>query len=286
MNFFRTEKTEDGSLTFYSPEFEETFHSKFGAKKEAEIIYIQGCQLPKKAQTQSSLKILDICYGLGYNTAEALASIWSVNPHCQIEIIALEIDERVPFQALNDQLLQLWQQPIIDLLTQLAIDKYISTDNLQAKLLIEDARITIQKLASQNFQADAIFLDPFSPPKCPQLWTVEFLHLVAQCLHPQGRIATYSCSAAIRNALKLAGLYLGQNQPVGKRSPGTIASFINSQLIPLSLLEQEHLNTRASIPYRDYSLQDIASMIIQRRENEQTLSNLETTSQWKKRWFS
>lgn len=286
MNVFPTQTTEDGSLTFFSSEFNEAFHSKFGAKKEAYITYIQGCQLLEKAKTQPSLKIIDICYGLGYNTAEALTSIWSINPNCQIEIIALEIDERVPLQAIDNKLWKYWPQKIINLLTKLAIHKNTHTDNLQARLFIEDARVTIQKLAALNFQADAIFLDPFSPPKCPQLWTVEFLNLVAKCLNPKGIIATYSCSAAIRKALQLAGLHLGENKSVGRRAPGTIASFASQNFIPLSLVAREHLNTRAAIPYRDPNLNDSAPIIIQRRENEQKASTLETTSKWKKRWFS
>jgi tRNA U34 5-methylaminomethyl-2-thiouridine-forming methyltransferase MnmC len=286
MNAFDTRETDDGSLTFFSSEFGETFHSKFGAKKEAEIVYVEGCQLSEKAQTQSALKIIDICYGLGYNTAAALDSIWTTNPNCHVEIIALELDQRVPLQALDNQLLNYWSTDIVKLLTDLVITKSISNKNLQAQLFIEDARITIQKLAAKNLQADAIFLDPFSPPQCPQLWTVEFLNLVANCLNSEGIIATYSGSAAIRTALQLAGLNIGPNKCLGRKSPGTIASFTKKYLIPLSLREREHLKTRAAIPYRDPFLSDSMTTIQQRRAEEQKISTFEPTSQWKKRWFS
>jgi tRNA U34 5-methylaminomethyl-2-thiouridine-forming methyltransferase MnmC len=286
MNVFEIQETEDGSFTFFSSEFGETFHSKFGAKKEAQITYIQGCKLLEKAKNKPSLKILDICYGLGYNTAEALSSIWSMDPHCHLEIIALELDLRVPLQAIDNQLLNYWDKDIIYLLIELAKTKNISTKNLQAKLLLEDARISMQKLASKEFKADAIFLDPFSPPKCPQLWTVEFLNLAAKCLHSEGIIATYSCSAAIRSAFQLAGLNIGPNNAVGRRSPGTIASFSQENLMPLSLMEIEQLKTRAGIPYRDPFLRDSTDIIKQRRENEQKISKLEPTTKWKKRWFS
>jgi tRNA U34 5-methylaminomethyl-2-thiouridine-forming methyltransferase MnmC len=286
MNVFETRTTSDGSVTFFSPEFGETFHTKFGAKKEAEISFVQGCNLLKKAQEKSVIKIIDICYGLGYNTAAALDSIWSINPHCKIELFALEYDQKVPFQAIENQLLTLWSEPIPSLLTNLAQNQLVSTNNLNAQLFYEDARISIQKIAKIGFKADAIFLDPFSPPKCPQLWTVDFITLVTQCLDHQGRIATYSCSAALRSALILAGLKIGANFCIGRRSPGTIASFTEENLPPLSEKEKEHLNTRAAIPYRDPSLSDSAEIIKQRRQEEQTLSNLEPSSQWKKRWFS
>jgi tRNA U34 5-methylaminomethyl-2-thiouridine-forming methyltransferase MnmC len=286
MNDFATQITADGSQTFYSSEFEEHFHSKYGAKTEAEIIYLQGCRLPTKISQQAEIKIIDICYGLGYNTAATIALVKQLNCQCTLEIIALELDERVPRQALENNLLSHWSPEIRKLLQQLIEEKEVNQPSLKLKLLIGDARQTITKIIQDNFLADAIFLDPFSPPKCPQLWTVEFLSLVAKCLHPQGIIATYSCSAAIRKALQIAGLKIGANFSVGRRSPGTLATYDFTPLPPLSVIDLEHLQTRASIPFRDPQLQDSAEVIKKRRAEEQRLSILESTSQWKKRWFS
>ena len=47
MNIFESQMTADGSLTFYSPQFDENFHSKYGAKTESEVIYLKGCRLPE-----------------------------------------------------------------------------------------------------------------------------------------------------------------------------------------------------------------------------------------------
>ena len=284
MNYFASKITEDGSKTFYSPEFNENFHSKYGAKTEAEIIYLQGCRLRDKIEQQTEIKIIDVCYGLGYNTAATIDLIHQLNCECNVEIIALELDERVPRQALEKELLNHWSIKTINLLKQLIEDKEVKQTSLKLKLLIGDARQTIKKIVQHKFLADAIFLDPFSPPKCPQLWTVEFLSLVAKCLHPQGIIATYSCSASVRKALQIAGLNLGRNFSVGRRSPGTLATYEFSSIPPLSQMDLEHLQTRASIPFRDPQLQNCAEVIKQRRNEEQSLSFLESTSQWKKRW--
>lgn len=276
--------TGDGSYTFFSKEYGETFHSNSGAKEEAERKFIQSCRIPQKAQEQSSLKLLDICYGLGYNSAAALAAIWAINPNCHIELIALEIDEKVPQNALAQGLLDDWLFSIPEILTILAKDRQIKTLNLQARLIIGDARQTLQKIHGDHFLADAIFLDPFSPTKCPQLWTVEFLSLVSRCLNSTGYLATYSCAASVRIALQMAELMIGATESVGRRSPGTIASWSPDHLPPLSQQEKEHLQTKAAIPYRDPSLADCATVIRQRRDIEQKASNLEVTSHWKKRW--
>jgi tRNA U34 5-methylaminomethyl-2-thiouridine-forming methyltransferase MnmC len=284
-NQFTPQLTEDGSYTFFSPEFQETFHSSFGAKQEAEVRYIEPCQIKELATQQSTVRILDVCYGLGYNSAAALEAIWSVNPQCQVELIALEISADVPRQAIQHNLLAQWQLPTPSLLAELSSEFKVCQDFLFAKLLLNDARQAIQSLVTENWQADAIFLDPFSPPKCPQLWTVEFISLLSKCLTPQGRLATYSSSAAVRTALLSAGLNIGSITGAGRKSPGTIAAFEYKNLPELSIMEQEHLQTRAAIPYRDRSLQDRAEQIIVRRQQEQQQSPQESTSQWRKRWM-
>ena len=303
------QETSDGSFTFYSPEFGELFHSYHGAQQEARCKFVEPTELAQKAQ-QPRVRLLDLCYGLGYNTASALETIWSINPACFVEWVGLELDAAIPQAAIAQGLLQHWPSPIPELLTALVspdgesttipgvhcsvlelqgesrASRTVTTPQFQGTLWLGDARKTIQQVVNQGFQADAIFLDPFSPPNCPQLWTVEFLGCLARCLSPTGRLATYSCSASVRTALMAAGLKIGATAPVGRRSPGTVASFCDRNLPPLSPQEQEHLQTRAAIPYRDPNLSDAAEEIRQRRQQEQVLSRLEPTASWKKRWAS
>ena len=282
---FPVESTADGSQTFYSETFGEWFHSRGGAYAEARTTYVQATNLVERTLQQQGIVILDVCYGLGYNTAAALESIWSLNPTAAIRLIGLELDAQVPQAAIAQGLLKDWPIPVQTTLATLATAHHIRT-SLQADLLIGDARQSIQPLAQSDFQADVIFLDPFSPPRCPQLWTVEFLTLVARCLHPQGILATYSCAAAVRTALKLAGLSIGSITVIGRRWPGTIATHTNRRLPLLSLQEQEHLETRAAVPYRDPTLQDTAEAIQKRRAQEQATSPLKATGAWRKRWLT
>ncbi|MGK7957429.1 MAG: tRNA (5-methylaminomethyl-2-thiouridine)(34)-methyltransferase MnmD [Crocosphaera sp.] len=281
---FTLKITDDGSYTFFSEEFEELFHSHSGAKQEAQYKFIEPCQIKEKTTIKDTIKVLDICYGLGYNTAVALENIWSNDPNIKIELFALENDINVALQTINSNLLDNFSDDVIDNLKKLANDQEITTKTLKAQLLLGDARQTIKTVIQQNFKADALFLDPFSPPKCPQLWTVEFIKLVSQCLEKDGYLATYSCAASVRTALQLTGLQIGATRSVGRRSPGTVANWKGNNLPPLSQQEKEHLQTRAAIPYRDPNLTDTAETIKLRREQEQSKSNLEPSSHWKKRW--
>lgn len=278
--------TQDGSFTFFSEEFGEAFHSYQGAKTEAFQKFSDAIELHKTAE-QPTVKLLDVCYGLGYNTAAAIEVIHKVNPNCIIEIYALERDATVPIGATHPQLLEYWSPEVQTVLKQLAHNHECIQDDIKATLLIGDARQTIRHLS--DFQADAIFFDPFSPRKCPQLWTIEFFQLVTRALAPTGKLATYSRSASVRAALIAAGLKIG-TIPLGEVhlphewSQGTIAAWTAETLHPLSQMEQEHLNTRAAVPYRDRTLQDSAEEILARHAQEQQSSQSESTSSWRRRW--
>ncbi|MBD2459767.1 hypothetical protein H6G89_01805 [Oscillatoria sp. FACHB-1407] len=282
------QQTNDGSFTFFSEEFGEAFHSREGAKAEAFQKFATATDLATKAQ-QGSLRLLDVCYGLGYNTAAALELIWQINPSCQVEVYGLELDETVPRAAIAPPLIDSWSSEVQEILKAIALEHHCTTPRLTATVLIGDARYTIQSLSDSGFQAEAIFFDPFSPRRCPQLWTVEFFTQVARCLSPTGKLATYSRSASVRSAMIAAGLHIGTIPLLHSRashewSQGTVGSFGAQTLHPLSPMEQEHLQTRAAIPYRDPQLNDPAVVILERHHQEQQRSQRESTSSWRRRW--
>lgn len=283
--------TKDGSYTFFSETFKETFHSRQGAKAEAFAKFAIATDLPKLAQ-QPSLKLLDVCYGLGYNTAAALETIWTINPNCQVDLYGLENDATVPYAALAPALLADWSAPV-----QLALKALVDPElhpmpvRLTGGLLIGDARQTIKLLIDQGFQAQAIFFDPFSPRRCPQLWSVEFFRQVAHCLATPGKLATYSRSASVRTAMLEAGFTIG-TIPLTDPDPhyphewsqGTVAALGDTEVMPLSEMEQEHLLTRAGIAFRDPELTAEAEIILARQKQMQAESDRPSTSSWRRRW--
>ena len=282
---FIPEETGDGSATFYSEEFGEHFHCRSGAYTDAQRNYVDAANIPELAQAER-LSILDVCYGLGYNTAAALDTIGQVNPNCQVTIRALEINAVVVRDAIANNLIHHWTPATQTILKTLATEHQYKSPTLDIQLMIGDARQTLQPLAANGWQADAILFDPFSPTRCPQLWTVEFFSLTAQCLTQKGILATYSCAAAVRSAMELAGLSIGSFPGVGRTWPCTIATKDQRPLPGLSQQEQEHLVTRAAVPYRDPTLRATATSIIAQRQQEQQQSTLESTGAWRRRWLT
>lgn len=279
---FEVITTLDGSLTFYSEEFGQTYHNRSGARQEALEKFVLPCHLDRLPERQGRIRILDICFGLGYNTGVALELIGQTSATCRVELIGLERSPEVAHRA--------WEQGIRFGLTPEDHQKWFTllkkgesrSPRFQAQLLWGDARHTLDQVSLG--WADAVFLDPFSPSVCPELWTVDFLTQVGRRMSPNGRLTTYSCSAAVRAALIAAGLAIGSTPPVGRPWPGTVASFDPSDLPPLSPSEQEHLATRAAIPFRDPDRCADRDQIRQIRQREQQLSTLEPTSVWKRRW--
>ena len=125
--------------------------------------------------------------------------------------------------------------------------------NFNFDLKIKDARF---ELLEDNNLYDFIFLDAFTPAKCPALWTVDFFKLLFEHLSPSGRLLTYSNSAAVRNAMINAGFYAGKiYNEVENKFTGTIA-VKNKSLIKYELSEYDLglLKTKAGIFYRDENL--------------------------------
>jgi tRNA U34 5-methylaminomethyl-2-thiouridine-forming methyltransferase MnmC len=113
---FIPQATADGSFTFISKEFGEFFHSHYGARQESFFKFASPTQLALKAN-KPVLRLLDVCYGLGYNTAAALQTIWAVNPNCYVEVIGLELNTSVPIAAIAHHLFDNWSYKYTEILT-------------------------------------------------------------------------------------------------------------------------------------------------------------------------
>ncbi|MEB3159444.1 MAG: MnmC family methyltransferase [Synechococcus sp.] len=293
--------TADGSLSLHSSHFEEAFHSSAGALAEAKAKFVTPAEL-QRFDGDSQLRVLDVCVGLGYNSAALMDALPRAGQPT-LHWWGLELDPRPLNLALSDEgFRKMWSSRVLnrlDALQELGCWNEVSRADAplcQGQMLWGDARTQL-KLLPQGLQFDLVLMDAFSPSHCPELWSEEFLGTLAQRLAPAGRLLTYSRAAAIRGSLQRAGLELRSLLPApGQRkewSSGTLASRPDTGRPlpnhgpgwnPLSPMEKEHLLTRAAIPYRDPSGRDNAASIQQRRQQEQQHCELESTSSWQRRW--
>ena len=284
--------TKDGSYSLRSVFFQENFHSHFGALEETKIKFTDPSDLQRFKD--KSLSVLDICFGLGYNSAALLNEL--IEEKSYLNLYALEIDKKpLEYSLRNKSVLKHWDQKVKLILESMYRKNYFEDQFFKCRILWGDAREKINIIPSAN-KFDLIYLDGFSPQKCPQVWTIEFLSKVTEKLNPQGYLITYSSSAAVRKTLRNLGLEIFTIKPSLNEgtfwSQGTvaIAKFDknkfkpNSNLKKLSEMEEEHLLTKASIPYRDQDLNSSKDDIIRRRLDEQLFSNLLSTNKWREKW--
>src|SRR3990167_69887 len=84
--------TADNTETFLNESVGESYHSQTGAVEEALKKYAVPCKIRELAKTQQKIRILDFCFGLGYNSAMAISEALAENPRCEIEVVGLEYD--------------------------------------------------------------------------------------------------------------------------------------------------------------------------------------------------
>jgi len=290
----KTQTTKDGSLSLYSLNYEEGFHDTDGALKESIHKYLLPAQLDQFSNTEKII-ILDVCMGLGYNSACILEELLQSNH--KIEWHGLEIDQRPLNIGLNEKKFQeLWSPKVLNFLNCLKESEKWEEGFNKGTIHWGDARQKLYEIKN-SLRFDLILLDPFSPQKCPELWSEQFISLLSAKLSLDGRLITYSSAASVRASLRKAGLkiysIIPSSEDQRKWSAGTVAmkkkldqQFISKdcQIKNLSTREVEHLATRSSIPYRDPSGRGNSKEIISTREIEQSKSQLINTSSWRKRW--
>lgn len=208
--------TKDNSVTFYNEEYGETYHSVTGAVEEAYKKFAEPALEAVKAK--SEVKILDVCFGLGYNSAAAIDRILEHNIRAGITIIGLEKDKKILEKIKEVQPGIMSYHVIQDTIENK--NKY-DRDGVKVNIKLGDALRTIKKVKGKF---DIIFLDPFSPKKNPELWTEEFFKELRKLIKPDGILLTYSCAGQVRRNLKAAGFTVKDGPCIGRRSPSTIAT--------------------------------------------------------------
>ncbi len=276
--------TADGSITFFSEDWKEHYHTKSGARLEADKKFVEPSGLAAKLQ-RSDVKLLDVCFGLGNNSLAALcarradrnvcstceADAPACLPH-RLDITALEMDRRVVraaaehFQSLETDPVD-WKKVLNELLQH-------STSNIQqssVSLRWGDARWLIQQIPDNTM--DIVFHDPFSSQHCPELWTVEFFKQLQRVMKPDGVLLTYSSSQPVRGAMREAGFHIAETVPGHQMGNGTIASPVPLPTVgkaggtpAVQVPTIGKLDERRSIPYRDEFLCATARAILRQRQ--------------------
>ena len=288
----------DGSFSLWSEAFDECFHSGRGALREASETFLAPSQL-ERFQPGARLRVVEVCVGTGSNLAlllEACAARGIV-----LQWWGLELDTRPLALALSEPMFgQPFQPSTLAVLEGLSRRGVWRSPRADCQILWGDARQTLPALLQERRrQIHLVWHDAFSPRRCPQLWTVEVLAAAADLLLPEGRWLSFTSAAAVREALRLAGLHLVAMELQEDHKPGTTAWSGGTLASPtplgpsplwrqLTVMELDHLASGAGEPYRDPSAMADALTILSRRRSVQSVALANGTrassSSWRRLW--
>ncbi|MFZ3054313.1 MAG: MnmC family methyltransferase [Sulfuricurvum sp.] len=225
-------ESDDGSYTAYSPEYDEHYHStKDGALNESLKKHIEPAFT--LYGEKEHLKIIDICFGLGFNTLLSLYYRDRYFPNMTLEIYSPELDGALVASLVDFPYPEIFK-PYQKVIKELAAAGQYEDEWTRITVEITDARVAMRELEGIW---DVCYQDAFSPASNPVLWTREYFADVVRLIGNEGIVTTYSMALATRLALYENGLNIYLNQGEGYRS-ASVASV--RELENLEKIDMEH----------------------------------------------
>lgn len=237
-------------------------HTKAGAYEESVLKHIGNSGLIEKSKVKDHIRVLDVGFGLGYNILTLVQAV----KECRVEIVSLEYDrsisewlDKISFGDSRDS--------DYSVIKKAFRDGHAEAGNYSVTVIIGDARESIRNLVRNGELFDAVFQDPYSPSKNPELWSLDYFMIIAKLLNDDAILTTYSSALHIRRAMIESGLNVGSCPSTGEKKEGTLASK-NKSLLPGLLSDTDVTELKANVksePYRDLSDGDSRNIILERR---------------------
>ncbi len=188
--------SDDGSYTAYSTEYNEHYHStKDGALHESLVKHVYPAF--KVKNDYNEINILDICYGLGFNTLATLLHYKQNNLTSKLNIYSPELDENL-VNLLNDFKYPKEFDSLKNMISSIHKNGFYRDENIYIEVFVGDAREYIKRFENKF---DIVYQDAFSPAVNPMLWTKEYFADIKKSMKKNALLTTYSISLATRLAL-------------------------------------------------------------------------------------
>jgi len=224
--------SDDGSYTAYSKEYDEHYHStKDGALHESLTKHI----LPayKHLSQKDEITVLDICYGLGFNTLATILYYKENAPQKRLNIYSPELDATLVKSLANFTYPKEFDA-LREIINALSTDGYYKDEILYVEVFLGDAREYVKRFENKF---DIVYQDAFSPSTNPILWTKEYFSDVRKAIKEEGILTTYSIALKSRLALYENGFNIYLNEGKNFRA-STVAS--PSKLRDVEAINMQH----------------------------------------------
>ena len=219
---------EDGAPR--SARFGDIYYSLQDGLAESRAVFLGGCHLPEAWEGRTLFTVLELGFGTGLNIA-ALMQLWASHRPAagHLHIFSIEgflMDAGAAAQALAawpeleafaTALLEQWPAPRHGFhhmdFPQWGVSLTLALSDVQAAL------------AAWQGEADAVFLDGFSPALNAEMWSDKVLALVGRRCRPGARLATFTVAGAVRRGLQAAGFAVEKCPGFGRKRERLEAQF-------------------------------------------------------------
>jgi tRNA U34 5-methylaminomethyl-2-thiouridine-forming methyltransferase MnmC len=206
-------QTRDGSTTIHIEEWDECYHSRFGAIQEAQHVFIKnGLSLFEN----NSISILEIGFGTGLNAFITFLESKKLNQiinYVGVEAYPVSTEEVISMNYVSELKAENdvatfekmhncnWEEQII------LRDDFFLTKRQQFFAEIED----IEKF-------DLIYFDAFGYNVQPELWSTAIFQKMYNALKPKGVLVTYAARGVVKRSMIEVGFAVEKLEgPPGKR---------------------------------------------------------------------
>ena len=184
-------ETSDGSVTFFSEKYGQTYHSIHGARTESERVFME-LGFDYAAAVFSRLDILEVGFGTGLNAWLTLQRAAG----CGIDVHYTGI-EAYPLPASGYTMLPAEVLPLHELPWE------------QQHFLSPGFCLVKKEVRLEDFTPGSLFnlvyFDAFSPDAQPELWSAEIFAKLGNMMCAEGVITTYCSKSSVQRNLRSAG---------------------------------------------------------------------------------
>ena len=197
-----------------SRRFDDPYFSLNDGLAETRHVFLDGNGLPERLR--DGFRVAELGFGTGLNLL-ALMIAWGATGRAGMvrftsfeayplpaEDIGRALSHFPQARAVADGFLQAWARG----------ERAFDLPGVRVEVIVGDARDT---LPAWGGQADAWFLDGFSPAKNPELWSPQMMAAVAAHTAPGGTCATYTAAGHVRRSLAEAGFTVTRQPGHGRK---------------------------------------------------------------------
>jgi tRNA U34 5-methylaminomethyl-2-thiouridine-forming methyltransferase MnmC len=197
-----------------SRRFDDPYYSLAGGLAETRHVFLTGNDLP--ARLAPGFRIAELGFGTGLNLIATVIA-WRASgiqgrlSYTSFEAFPLAAPDMARAHAafpetgsVSAEIMPFWAQGVTE----------FTLGTVDVRVVTGDAQ---QTLPGWGGQADAWYLDGFSPAKNPDLWSPAILSDMATHTAPGGTFATYTAAGHVRRGLQAAGFQVCRVPGFGRK---------------------------------------------------------------------